>query len=143
MALFNFMSLLLLLLSLLLPRAPDNENFGIGSMGSKLIILGVAVFFIVFIAGLRTAASWSAPRLASNPAWYQSKAAFYVIFLGFEIIIVYWFLFTRIDRRFWVPNGSNKPGDYSQVEHDDSTAMKTLEQDTASEQDKASVPDEV
>lgn len=139
MALFNVMSLVMLLLSLLLPRAQDNENFGTKSMDSKLIILGVAVFFICFIAGLRTGTVWSAPRPASNPAWYDCKAAFYVILLGFEIIILYLFLFTRFDKVFWVPNGSNKPGDYFQTDLNGSTARKSLEQDTASEHDKASI----
>ena len=138
---FNVMSLVLLLLSLLLPRAPDNENFGTGSMGSKLIVLGVALFFCIFIAGFRTGTAWSAARPASNPAWYDSKAAFYVILFGFEIIIVYLFLFTRFDRMFWVPNGSHKPGDYSQTDFDSLTARKTSEQEKASEQDKASDQD--
>lgn len=132
---FNIMSLVLLLLSSLLPRAPDNENFGTGSMDSKLIILGIAVFFSNFIAAFRTGTSWAAARPASNPAWYDSKAAFYVILFGFEIIINYMFLFTRFDKRFWVPNGSNKPGDYSQFGLDDSTASKTPEEDKASVQD--------
>ena len=125
MMIFNVTTLVLLLLSILLPRAADNENFDTGSMGSKLIILGVAVFFSIFIAGFRAGIVWSSPQPASNPAWYDTKAAFYVILFGFEIIIIYLFLFTRIDRRFWVPNGSNKPGDYFSVELDSSTAGKT------------------
>ncbi len=127
MMIFNVASLSLLLLSWLLPRAPDSENFGAGSIGSKLITLGVAIFFTVFIAGFRTGTAWSAARLASNAAWYDSKAAFYVILFGFEIIIVYLFLFTQFHRRFWVPNGSNKPGDYSQIDLDGSTAKETSE----------------
>lgn len=138
MLLFNITSLSLLLLSWLLPRAQDNENFGTGSMGSKLIVLGVAIFFTIFIAGFRTGTVWSAPRLASNAAWYDSKAAFYVILFGFEIIVVYLFLFTRFDRRFWVPNGSNKPGDYSRIDLDGSTAKKSSEQDSASVLDNTS-----
>ena len=113
MLIFNVATLVMLLLSLLLPRASNSENFGTGSMGSKLVVLGVAVFFGIFIAGFRAGTIWSSPRPAANPGWYDTKAAFYVILFGFEIIIVYWLLFTRIDRRFWVPNGSSKPGDYS------------------------------
>lgn len=143
MMMFNVTSLVLLLLSLLLPRAPANENFGTGSMGSKLIILGVAVSFSVFIAGFRTGTVWSAPRPASNPAWYDTKAAFYVILFGFEIFVVYLFLFTRFDNKFWIPNGSNKPGDYYQVGSDSSTVRKISEQDQVSEQDNTSVQDKV
>ena len=132
MLLFNIASLSLLLLSWLQPRAQDNENFGTGSMGSKLIVLGVAIFFTVFIAGFRTGTAWSAARLASDAAWYDSKAAFYVIIFGLEVIIVYLFLFTRFDRRFWVPNGSKKPGDYSRIDLDGSTVKRPLVQDSAS-----------
>ena len=127
MMIFNVMSLTLLSLSLLLPRAPNSENFGTGSMGSKLIILGLAVFFCIFIAGFRTGVVWAPPRPASRPGWYDTKPAFYVIEFGFEIVIIYMFILTRFDRRFWIPNGSNKPGDYSQVDLDGSTALKTME----------------
>lgn len=141
MMLFNVASLVLLLLSALLPREPDNENFGTGSMESKLIILGVAIFFIIFIAGFRTGTSWSPPRPASHPAWFDSKPAFYVILFSFEIIIVYLLLFTRFDKRFWVPNGSKRPGDYSRIGLDDATAEKSSDQDRTSEQTKVSVQD--
>ena len=141
MMIFNVASLVLLLLSSLLPPAPDSENFGTGSISSKLIILGVAIFFTVFIAGFRTGTVWSAPRLASDAAWYDSKVAFYVILFGFEIIIVYLFLFTQFHKRFWVPNGSNKPGDYTQLGLDGSTAGKASEQHGAGEQDRASLQD--
>ena len=127
MMIFNVITLVLLLLSVLLPLASDNENFGTGSMSSKFIILGVAVFFSTFIAGFRAGIVWSSLQPASNPAWYDTKAAFYVILFSFEIIIIYLFLFTRIDRRFWVPNGSNKPGDYFPVALDSSTAGKNPE----------------
>ena len=143
MMIFNIVIIVLLLLSWLLPRASDNENFGTGSIASKLIILGVAVFFTVFIAGFRMGVSWSKARLAFDPPWYDSKPAFYVIEFGFEIIVLYLLLVTRFDKRFWVPNGSNKPGDYSQIDLDDSTSKKTSEHETASEQEKKSVQDEV
>ncbi|KAL9130269.1 MAG: hypothetical protein Q9217_001519 [Psora testacea] len=137
MMIFNIVTVVLLLISWLLPRASDNENFGAGSMESKLIILGVAVFFSVFIAGFRMGVAWSKARLASNAPWYDSKAAFYVIEFGFEIIVLYLLLVTRFDKRFWVPNGSNKPGDYSHINLDGLTERKMSEQDNSSDQDKA------
>jgi hypothetical protein len=100
-----------------------------GSMGSKLIILGVAVFFCLFIVSFRTSVAWSGPRPASSPAWYDTKAAFYVILFGFEIIVLYLLLLTRFDKRFWVPNGSNKPDDYSRSGCHGSTAEATEEED--------------
>lgn len=138
MMIFNIVAMVLLLLSWLLPRTSDIENFGTGSMDSKLIILGVATFFSIFIAGFRMGVAWSKARLASNSPWYDSKAAFYVIEFGFEIIVVYLLLLTRFDKRFWVPNGSNKPGDYSRIDLDSSTTRTSSEQDNTSEQEKIS-----
>lgn len=113
--LFNVLSLALFLAALLLPRAPESDDFGAGTMKSKLIILGIAVFFSTFIAGFRTGTVWAAPRPASDPAWYDSKAAFYVVIFSFELIIVYTFLIGRFDTRFWVPNGSTKPRDFHRL----------------------------
>ncbi|KAK4542449.1 hypothetical protein LTR36_006701 [Oleoguttula mirabilis] len=127
MLIFNVVSVGVLLLSLLLPRAPDSEAFGSGTMRAKVTILEVAVFFGNFIAGFRTATAWAAARPASEPTWYDSKAAFYIIMFGFEIVVVYLFLFTRIDRRFWVPSGSQKPGDYSRPAELDSEGDAEVE----------------
>lgn len=131
MLLFNAVALVLVWLSLVLRRPPDHENFGTGKMRTKLIVLGTAIFFCLFIASFRTGISWSAPRPASNPPWYDTKAAFYVILFGFEIIIVYLFLFARFDKMFWVPNGCTGPGDYSRVAVDGSAPGKTAERDRA------------
>ena len=144
MLIFNVVAVALLLLSALLPRAPNSENFGTGSLESKMIILGQAMFFSLFIAGFRMGVSWSAPRPASRPAWFDSKAAFYVIEFGFEIIVVYLFLFTRFDRRYWVPNGSSKPGDYSRVDMKGVPALGMAELDESahglgSKEDRASL----
>ena len=134
---FNIVTTVLLLLCWLLPRASDCENFGTGSIESKLIILGAADFFSLFIAGFRMGTAWSDARPASNAPWYDSKAAFYVIEFGFEIVVLYLLLVTRFDKRFWVPNGSNKPGDYSQdVDLDNLTGMKMS---ADQQQDDASV----
>ena len=136
MMIFNLMTVIFLLLSWLLPAASDSESFGTGSIKSKLIILGVAMFFTIFIAGFRLGVAWSETRLASDYPWYDSKAAFYVIEFGFEIIVVYLLLVSQFDQRFWVPNGSCKPGDYSRTDRDEPTAEKTSEQDNASGQEK-------
>jgi hypothetical protein len=79
MMIFNVITLVLLSLSVVLPRASDSENFGAGTMRSKLIILGTAVNFGTFIAGFRTGVIWSAPHPVSSPPWYDTKAAFYVL----------------------------------------------------------------
>jgi hypothetical protein len=73
----------------------------------------VASFFCLFISGFRCGTIWAAPRPASDPAWYDHRALFYLVLLGFEIVVIYLFIFTRFDKKFWVPNGSQGVGDYS------------------------------
>jgi hypothetical protein len=111
--LLNCIAPIFLILSCLLPKDPESENFGSGSMRTKKIILGVASFFCVFISGFRCGTIWAAPRPASDPAWYDHRALFYLVLLGFEIVVIYLFIFTRFDKKFWVPNGSQGAGDYS------------------------------
>lgn len=111
--LLNCIAPIFLLFSCLLPTDPEAENFGSCSMRRKKIILGVASFFSLFISGFRCGTIWAAPRPASDPAWYDHRALFYIVLLGFEIVVIYLFIFTRFDQKFWVPNGSQGPGDYS------------------------------
>ncbi len=117
---FNFIAPVLYLLALFLPRPTDiePENFGTGTMQAKLVILFVGLFFTMFISTFRFAVAWSPWRPLSHPAWYDTRPAFYIIELGFELVITFTLLFTRFDRRFWVPNGSTRPGDYSSIDLD-------------------------
>ena len=111
--LFNLLALVLLVTSAVLPRAKNSENFGTGSLESKMAILAVIQFFAIFDAGFRMGTNWSPERPASNPAWYDAKEAYYVILFGCEVIVIYFFIATRCDKRFHVPNGSSKLGHYS------------------------------
>ncbi|KAI6712921.1 hypothetical protein JHW43_004575 [Diplocarpon mali] len=115
MLLFNLTSLVLYSWSLLLPRSASAENFGTGSMRRKFVVLGIALLLFLFIIGFRFGTSWTDARPASDPAWFDSRPAFYTIMFVLELIVIYMFIFTRFDRMFWVPNGSTKPGDYSQA----------------------------
>lgn len=116
MLLFNLASLVIFSLSVFLPRTSPTENFGTGSIKTKTTILGVVMFFTLFIIGFRFGTSWTDARPASNPAWFDSKPAYYVIEFGSELVVIYTLLLTRFDRMFWVPNGSAKAGDYSDDE---------------------------
>ncbi|KAG4436830.1 hypothetical protein IFR05_007679 [Cadophora sp. M221] len=110
--LFNITSLIIFSLSIFLSRPSSPENFGAGSLKKKTAILSIVTFFVLFIIGFRFGVAWTDPRPASNPAWFDSKPAFYVIEYAFELAIIYILLVTRFDRIFWVPNGSAKAGDY-------------------------------
>jgi hypothetical protein len=118
--LFNLIAPVLYLLALFLPRPKEikPENFGTGSMQAKLIILGVVLFFTNFISAFRFGVAWAPYRPLSRPAWYDTRAAFYLIELGFELITTFVLILARFDKRFWIPNGSNRPGDYSSIDLD-------------------------
>jgi len=121
---FNLIGPVLVLLSLILPCPTEfttPDNFGVkSSMLSKYVVLGVTMFFTLFIIGFRMGTAWAEARPASDPAWWERKAAYYVIEYGFEVVIVYWLLLARFDQMFWIPNKSHGPGDYSRK-----TALET------------------
>ncbi|KAK0118575.1 hypothetical protein ONS95_007461 [Cadophora gregata] len=112
MLLFNVAALVVLCLSIFLPRKSAPENFGTGSIKRKTVILSIMMFFVLFIIGFRFGTTWADAPPASSPAWWDSKPAFYIIEFGLEIVVIFGLLLIRFDRMFWVPNGSAKAGDY-------------------------------
>lgn len=110
---FTCLPFLHLAVAYLLPRSDDEETFGQGSPTSQALIVTLSTGISVYIAGFRAGVAWSPPRPAMHPPWYDSKACFYVFNFGFEILILILLTFSRIDKRFFVPNGSTRPGDYS------------------------------
>lgn len=98
----------ILALTYALKPAPNAQNFGTGSMLAKTLIILTSTSFCVLNSGFKTGANWESPRPITDPAWYQKKPAFYIFLFVIEIIIVYFFIIMRIDRRFFVPNGSSK-----------------------------------
>lgn len=100
--------LVLLVLTYALPVSRNAQTFGTGSMTSKALILAVSSTLCTLGAGFKTGVNWQAPRPATDPAWYHSKSCFYVFFFVLEILILYFFLAVRVDRRFHVPDGSSK-----------------------------------
>jgi hypothetical protein len=84
-------------------------------MASKAIIVVLSSALCILIAGFKAGANWSTPRPVTNPAWFHSKASFYVFNFVLEILILCLLTFSRIDKRFHIPNGSTKPGDYTRL----------------------------
>lgn len=103
----------LIIMGLILPRRSHVEKFGTGRWRSKVRMLLASSVLLAFGAWWRAATNMLPERLVSNPAWYQSKAAFYCVNFGIEIIIVYFYLLLRVDRRFHVPDGASQAGDYA------------------------------
>jgi Protein of unknown function (DUF3112) len=105
-SIFSFLPLAITIILAVLPKAANSENFGTGSWAAKLWIVGISSLLLCLGEVFRTAVNYMPERLASDPYSFQGRACFYVFYFTVEIIVVYTFLFTRIDRRFWVPNGS-------------------------------------
>ncbi|KAI0829588.1 hypothetical protein F5Y06DRAFT_282579 [Hypoxylon sp. FL0890] len=97
----------------LLPRPPTKEEFGEGRMRTKVIIVLLVACLCIMNAGFRVGTAWPPPRPIDNPAWYHGKAPFYVFNFTLEIIILCILTPMRIDKRFYVPDGSSQPGHYS------------------------------
>ena len=117
--------LILLAIAFLLPPTSD-ETFGKHSMRTKGIILLAGSCICTTIAGFKVGTLWSDPRAITNPAWYDSKAAFYVFNFTLEIVLLVIYISSRIDHKFHVPNGSSKRKTYrvpDLVESDNETEV--------------------
>lgn len=110
---FTCLPLFHIALAVILPRSPQEETFGQGRMVTKMVIITISSCLCILIAGFKTGVTWSPPLPATDPAWYDSKACFYVFNFTLEIILLCLLTFTRIDKRFFIPNNSAGPGDYS------------------------------
>ncbi|KAI0892098.1 hypothetical protein F4806DRAFT_287045 [Annulohypoxylon nitens] len=109
---FTVIPLFIIAAAYLLPTNSTRETFGEGSMRSKTAIVLLVTCLCIMNAGFRVGTAW-APRPASHPAWYHGKAPFYVFNFALEIIILSILALAKIDKRFYVPDGSRQPGDYS------------------------------
>ncbi|KAL4747521.1 hypothetical protein BDW72DRAFT_11873 [Aspergillus terricola var. indicus] len=126
---FTCLPLLHIIPAVLLPKSKQEESFGQGSMFAKVVIITVSTCLCMLISGFKAGTLWSPTRPISNPAWYHSKAAFYVFNFALEIMILCLLTFSRIDKRFHIPNGSTKPGDYSrkdQKNFEDASSERTI-----------------
>lgn len=118
-ALAAFMPIPLLILGVVLPRLKDasyhHEKFGTGRFRTKILILLASTLLITLGAGFRVGINY-APRPINNPAWYHSKACFYCFNFLVEIIVIYGYIFVRVDRRFHVPDGASGRHHYGPAE---------------------------
>lgn len=108
-----FLPIIIIYLSHVIPRTQTIEKFGTGRWRTKVRILMIGSTLCTLGAAFRTGSQFLHPRRPSEPAWYHSKACFYLFNFTIEVLVVYLYLITRVDQRFYVPNGSRKHGDYS------------------------------
>ena len=110
----SFLPILLVIGGLVIPRTTRVEKFGSGRFRHKVAILIVASVLLCAGATFRTAVNYAGgKRPITDPANYQNKACFYIFNFTVEILVVYLYILVRVDKRFFVPNGSHGPGDYS------------------------------
>jgi hypothetical protein len=74
-----------------------------GSVARGSIVLGVAALLLTLGAGFRTGVAYAQTRPAEDPAWYDSKACFYVFNFVTELGVIYLYAMARVDRTFYVP----------------------------------------
>ncbi|KAK4618167.1 hypothetical protein CLAFUW4_12343 [Fulvia fulva] len=95
-------------------RKSKTDNFGKGSTTSKIIIVIISAIPLALGAWYRAATSLIAPvGLQEQTPWYFSKACFYIFNFTMEIIVILFWLLIRIDQRFIVPNGADRPMSYA------------------------------
>ncbi|KAI1852496.1 hypothetical protein JX266_002674 [Neoarthrinium moseri] len=87
------------------------EKFGEGPWRTKLVLLVVASMLLTAGAGFRVGTNFS-PRPMNNPAWYHTRAPYYVFNFGVDLIVSYLYIIAGVHRRFFVPNGAKGPGSY-------------------------------
>jgi hypothetical protein len=100
----------LAILALFPPSSPP-EKFGMGALQVKIVILLAASALLTVGAVIRlVVAANPAPLEAPQPL--ESKAVFYITGFTMEITVVILYAVSRVDLRFYVPDGCTKPGDY-------------------------------
>ncbi|MCJ1392731.1 hypothetical protein MMC18_005602 [Xylographa bjoerkii] len=112
-AVIAFLPIPIVLAGIILPHKSRVEKFGSGRFRTKVYILLTTASLLSLGAWFRIGTSYLPPRPLDDPAWYQSKACFYVFDFGVEVLVIWLYILVRVDRRFHIPDGSKGPGDYS------------------------------
>jgi hypothetical protein len=107
-----FLPIPLVILRIAIPIRSGTEKFGQGRIRTKIAIVVFASTLLSLGASFRAGIAYI-PRPTNNPAWYHSKACFYLFNFTIEWIVVALFAITRVDKRFIIPNKAHGPGAYS------------------------------
>jgi hypothetical protein len=89
------------------------DPHGSGSWNAKLVTLTITTILAIIEAGFRCGTTWAPTRYVTDPAWWDSKPAFYCFNFMIDVFVLTTFLVFRIDRRFHVPNKADGPMSYS------------------------------
>ncbi|KAK5654625.1 hypothetical protein OQA88_6946 [Cercophora sp. LCS_1] len=115
LAVLAFLPVLIVAVVKLVARSRKVEDkFGTGKFRVKVGLLVGTSLLLTLGAAFRAGIAF-VPRPITQPAWYHSRAAYYIFNFGVELLVVYAYGLARFDRRFHVPDGSKGPGDYKGV----------------------------
>ncbi|KAF2129522.1 hypothetical protein P153DRAFT_340461 [Dothidotthia symphoricarpi CBS 119687] len=132
LAIIAILPLPILLSSLLIPYSPPDQ-FGVGRLRTKVIVLLLSTIFLSFGAWYRCGSSFQTPVPRSQPLpSYLAKAPFYIFNFVVEIQTVLSYAILRVDLRFHVPNGAKGPGSYSLPKQDDTVELTDSRPNSAS-----------
>ncbi|KAI4267536.1 MAG: hypothetical protein L6R38_008217 [Xanthoria sp. 2 TBL-2021] len=115
----SFLPFPLVIGGLVIPRKTRVEKFGSGRFRTKIAVLLTASFLLSLGAAFRVGTNFKTPRPIDNPPTYFNKGCFYFFNLTVEVLVVFLYVVVRVDRRFYVPDGSKGPGDYSGMNSSD------------------------
>jgi len=110
---FAFLPFLICMLTVILPRKTYLDKFGAGRFRTKVLILSGASLLLTLGGGWRCAIAWVPEVPRTESPWYLSTACFYIFNFGIEACILILYLVTRVDRRFYTPDGAKGPFSYS------------------------------
>lgn len=83
--------------------APSQRSTMAGSIANAVCILVVGALLLTLEAGFRTGVAYSPVRPANDPAWFHSKACFYIFNFETELAVIYLYAVVRVDRTLYVP----------------------------------------
>jgi hypothetical protein len=83
-------------------RGPSQRPCMEGSVAHGGFILIAGALLLSLGAGFRTGVAYSPARPATDPAWYDSKACFYVFDFVTELAVLYLYAVARVDKIFYV-----------------------------------------
>jgi hypothetical protein len=112
LAMCAFLPVVLCALAVLVPGKDKVDRFGEGRLRSKVALVSFTASLLAFGAGFRAAVAYDT-RPLSDPAWFHSKVCYYCFNFGLELVVVVTYAAFRFDKRFYIPDGSSGPGQYS------------------------------
>jgi len=113
-AVASFIPVLAILVMLIMPRRTYIDKFGNGKFKTKVGIALTGSILVCLGSAFRCGTSWLPTAFIGEPEkWYFSKACFYVFDYGIDVVVLYLYLISRVDKRFYIPDGAQGAGAYA------------------------------